>query len=289
MDIKGRRAIILVDFNQVVISNLFVQAKQYADQVEIDLVRSMVLTSLKRYRNKFRRTHGELVICVDAKGPWRKQVFPYYKENRKKAKEKSTIDWDVVMSTVYTIAAELYHNFPYKVISVDRAEADDAIAVITKAVHKSEPVVIISGDKDLVQLQKYPHVTQYDPIRDRFLSTDNPDRFLREHVLRGDTSDGVPNFMSDGDTFMNSEKRQKAIRQTKLDEWLDDPEFFEKSEFKENIERNRVLIDLDNIPEDIEEKILRQFAREPAGHRTKLMGYFAANRLSNLLECVGEF
>ena len=280
---------ILVDFNQIVISNLFIQAKQYADQVEIDLVRAMVLTSLKRYKNKFRKEFGELVICVDGKDNWRKEIYPYYKENRKAAKEKSTIDWNVVMSAVYIIAKELYFNFPYKVVSVDRAEADDAIAIIAKVAHEVEPVMIISGDKDLVQLQKYPRVYQYDPIRDRFLSTDNPARLLKEHILRGDVSDGVPNFQSDDDTFMNKAKRQKPIRATKLEEWLDDPTFMVNNEYQKNIERNRIMIDLDNVPADLEEKIRKQFSRDPVGSRAKLMPYFAANRLSNLLECVGEF
>jgi len=280
---------ILVDFNAVVISNLFVHAKQNADQVEISDVRSMVLTSLKRYRRKFGRDYGDMIICVDGKNVWRKDVFPYYKENRKAAKEKSTIDWGTISNIIYTIAKELYFNFPYKVISVDRTEADDAIAVITEMVSKIEPVMIVSVDKDLVQLQRYDNVKNYDPIRDRFLGTDDPARFLREHILRGDTSDGVPNFMSDDDTFMNSSKRQKPVRATKLEDWLDDPYFFDNSEYKDNIERNRKMIDLTNVPEEYVRKIKRQFARDPVGHRNKLMKYFSDYHLNNLIENIAEF
>lgn len=286
---NGRSKIIIVDFNAVVVSNICMYARQNNNRIDIHDVRAMVLTSLKRYRRKFFRSHGELVICVDGKKVWRKDEFPYYKENRKAKKEKDPLDWTLIGNVIYTIAKELYTHFPYKVISVTRTEADDAIAVITKEMSKQEAIIIISGDKDLVQLQRYPNVKNYDPVRDRYLGTDDPARFLKEHVLRGDSSDGVPNFMSDDDTFMNSGKRQKSIFDAKLTGWLDDPEFFNKSEFKDNIERNQKLIDLTNIPEELQIKIKKQFARDPVGHRTMLMKYFAAKHLNNFIESIGEF
>lgn len=280
---------LLIDFNQVVISNLMVHANKNAHKVDIHDVRSMVLFSLKRYMNKFRKSHGKMVICVDGKHVWRKKEFPYYKENRKEQKAKSPVDWEVVSNVIYTIAKELYLYFPYKVISVDSAESDDCIAVLTKMISQQENVIIISGDKDLIQLQRFPNVLNYDPVRDRYLGTDDPARYLKEHILRGDSGDGVPNFMSDDDTFMNSGKRQKSIYAAKLEVWLDDPDFFETSEFKENIQRNIKLIDLENVPEELEVKIKRQFARDPVGSKAKIMPYLAEKRLNRLVESIGEF
>ena len=280
---------IIVDFNAVVVSNVCIYARQNNNQIHLHQVREMILVSLKRYRRKFKRTYGELVICVDGKNIWRKDDFPYYKENKKAAKEKSPLDWDLINKVVYTIARELYMIFPYKVISVTGTEADDSIAVITRMVAPHEDVIIISGDKDLVQLQRYRNVKNYDPIRDRWLGTDDPARFLKEHILRGDSGDGVPNFLSDDDVFMNKSKRQKSIYETKLEVWLDDPSFFETSEHKKNIERNRKLIDLTNVPEELENKIKRQFARDPVGHRSKLMAYFGEKHLNRFVESIGDF
>lgn len=283
---------IVVDFNQVVISNLFMYAKQNADQVEVNQVRSMVLMSLKRYNKKFRESFGDMVICVDGRNVWRKETFPYYKANRKKSKQSDDMDWDFIHSTIYQIAEELYYNFPYKVLNIDRAESDDIIAVLCKRFHTQEKIMVVSGDKDLIQLQRYPGVKQYDPVRDRFLTTDNPDRFLTEHIIRGDAGDGVPNFLSDDDTFVNSEKRQKPIYQKKLDVWLEQPFFLDREddeERKKNIERNRMLIDLSNVPEDIEDRVVSQYNSNQPGKGSDILPYLSKYNLGTLLENIREF
>ena len=87
---------ILVDMNQVTISNLMMQiGSKRQNDVDGDMVRHMVLSSLRLYRNKFLKQYGELVICCDDKDYWRKHRFPHYKASRKKDREQSTIDWNV--------------------------------------------------------------------------------------------------------------------------------------------------------------------------------------------------
>lgn len=271
------------------ISNVCIHAKQFANEIDVDIVRPMVLTSLRRYRMKFKNEYGDFVLCGDSKNVWRKEVFPYYKENRKKEREKSLFDWRVIDKAVRTIFSELQETFPYKSMMVERAEADDIIAVLCKHYH-DEPIMIVSRDKDLRQLQRYPNVRQYDPIDDRYMDTDNPKQFLFEQILRGDSGDGVPNFLSDDDSFVNPDKRQKSIYETKMAEWVKTPmDILADKKYAHNLKRNRKLIDLTQIPEDIEQSILEEYKKEKQGSRKKLMPYFMEHRLSTLLENMGDF
>lgn len=269
---------------------MFVQAKNYADQIEPDLVRSMVLTSLKRYRNRFKSEYGELVICADGRKTWRKKIFPYYKERRKLRRSKDKLDWDVIMGTINTIYEELESLFPYKCLRVEGAEADDIIGVVCKNFHDQEKIMILSGDKDYKQLQKYPSVTQYDPVKDRYLIEKFPKKFLFEQILRGDDGDDIPNFLSDDDTFINPHKRQASIYETRMAEWLADPAMvLDDPAYKKNIVRNRRLIDLSKIPADIETKIMERVKAPIKGSRKNLTKYFQEHRLHLLYKHIGEF
>ena len=199
---------ILVDLNQVAISNLMVSLNSYGKGTEVneDLVRHMVLNSLRSYRVKFNEEYGELVICCDNRKYWRKEIFPFYKASRKKYRENSDYDWTLIFETINKIRDELKEVFPYKVIDVLGAEADDIISVLTNNYAtgwlSEEKILIISGDKDFMQLQKYKSVSQYAPVLKKFLRTKNPDRFLKEHILRGDPGDGIPNFLSPDNSFV---------------------------------------------------------------------------------------
>ena len=105
---------ILVDMNQVTISNLMIQIKE--EPLSEDLVRHMVLNSLRSYKTKFSKDFGELVLCYDDKYCWRKDYFPYYKQNRKKARSESSLNWNELFDILTKIQNELEENFPYKVL-----------------------------------------------------------------------------------------------------------------------------------------------------------------------------
>ena len=149
---------ILVDMNQVMISNLMAQIGSHHNvEVQEDLVRHMVLNSLRGYRNKFAGDYGELVICCDDKNYWRKRIFPYYKANRKKYRSQSELDWSSIFNCLNAIRDELKEHFPYKVMQIDTCEADDIIATIchqegSHLLNGSEMILILSGDKDFIQL-----------------------------------------------------------------------------------------------------------------------------------------
>jgi len=285
---------ILVDMNQVTISNLMMQiGSKQQNEVDEDLVRHMVLNSIRMYRSRFQGEYGELVLCYDSKKYWRRDYFPNYKSNRKKDRANSGLDWNTIFETLNNIRDEIKTHFPYKVLEVEGAEADDCIAAVVQHIAVTptefEKVLILSGDKDFIQLQKHNFVKQYSPVLKKFVKDINPDIYIREHVLKGDRSDGVPNFLSSDDTFVN-ELRQKPLTKKKLAVWIDlAPEDFCTEDMLRNYQRNRTLIDLEYIPSDLKERILEDYKKPPKGERSKLLNYFINKRLKNLMNDIGDF
>ena len=285
---------ILVDMNQVTISNLMMQiGSKRQNDVDGDMVRHMVLNSLRMYRSRFSEEYGELVLCYDSKRYWRREYFPNYKSNRKKDRENSGLDWNLIFETLNAIRDEIRDTFPYKVLEVDGAEADDCIAAVIQhiAVTPSayEKVLILSGDKDFIQLQKHNFVKQFSPVLKKFVEGQDPHLYIREHILKGDRSDGVPNFLSADDTFVN-ELRQKPLAKKKISTWVElEPEDFCTEEMMRNYQRNKTLIDLECIPGVLKEKILIDYLKSPIGDRSKLLSYFISKRLKNLMNDIGDF
>ena len=283
---------ILVDMNQVTLSNLMVQLGG-SKNVEPDFVRHMVLNSLRSYRSKFQGEFGELVLCYDNKTNWRREYFPNYKHSRRKGRKESKLDWNNIFDTLHMIKSELTEFFPYKVLEVDNAEADDIIASVVFHV-ASEPknyekVLILSSDKDFIQLQKYNFVSQYSPMQKKFINGVDPTTYIKEHILKGDRGDGVPNFLSPDNTFVD-ELRQRPLSKRKLEAWIDlEPSDYCNEEMMRNYQRNRTLIDLSYIPDDIKEKCTQTFLDAPEGSRKHLLNYFIKNRLKALMENIGDF
>jgi len=268
------------------------QIGSHTDVLEENLIRHSVLNTIRSLNMKFGNEYGELVIATDNKRYWRKEVFPHYKASRKKAREESEIDWNLLFGTINTVKEEIIENFPYKVIDVDGAEADDVIGVLCKNYSTMEPVLILSSDKDFIQLQRYPNVKQYSPMMKKFVKHHNPMEYIREHTIKGDRGDGIPNFMSDDDTFVAENKRQKPISKKKLEVWLDlskKPEELFNEDQLAGYKRNELLVDLTNTPSDIELAILEEFKKTPKGNMQKVFNYFIKNRMSVLRESLQEF
>ena len=283
---------ILVDMNQVTLSNLMVQLGGNKN-VEPDFVRHMVLNSLRSYRSRFQGEYGELVLCYDNKTNWRRDYFPNYKFSRRKDRKQSKLDWNQIFDTLHMIRDELVEYFPYKVLEVQNAEADDIIASVVFHIAKEpknyEKVLILSSDKDFIQLQKYNFVTQYSPIQKQFVNGVDPTTYIKEHILKGDRSDGVPNFLSPDNTFVD-ELRQRPMSKRKIETWIDlEPSDYCNEEMMRNYQRNRTLIDLSYIPDDIKEKCTQTFLDAPEGSRKHLLNYFIKKKLKSLMENIGDF
>jgi len=280
---------IIVDFNQVMISNLMMQIGNHTNiPIEEGLFRHMVINSLRSYKSKFGDKYGEMVIACDDKNYWRKQVFPYYKANRKKARDKSELDWNTIFEYFNKIRAEIKEFFPYRLIKVESAEADDIIATLVKKYSvEGEEIMILSGDKDFIQLHKYPNVKQYDPVRKKMITHDDPSKYLFEHIMRGDAGDGVPNILSDDDTFV-TDKRQKPMTQKKMDQIYYNPDPMDSS-YMRNFARNQQVIDLNYIPDHIASAVIDKYNEESGKDRSKLFNYFVTYKLKHMMENVGEF
>ncbi len=284
---------IIVDLNQVMLSNLLMQLGNHTNaQLEENMVRHMILNSLRSYKVKFGDEYGEMVIACDNTNYWRKQVFPYYKANRKKNIENSELDWKALFECLNKIRAELKEYFPYRVIDVESAEADDIIAtLVTKfgsELNTGEKILILSGDKDFIQLHVYSNVSQYDPTRKKWIKHDDPERYLHEHILKGDAGDGVPNVLSPDNVFVVGD-RQRPLTAKKMEKIMGtDLEEMDTS-LARNYSRNVQLIDLSFTPETIREKVMEQFEAQKDRDRSKLLNYFIVNKLKNLTEHLSEF
>lgn len=263
-------------------------------EVDEDLVRHMVLANLRMYKNKFSDKYGTMVICCDDRKYWRREYFPYYKANRKKDRQASDLDWHVIFDVLNKIRNELKENFPWKVLQVEHAEADDIIATMCHRYGKylmnedAEKILILSSDKDFVQLQKYANVDQYSPIQKQFVRINNPARYLKEHIIKGDRGDGIPNFLSPDDTFINN-GRQKPIKTANLTEWATmEPEDFCSEKMLRGYKRNQTLVDLDFIPSHVTESINKHYDDYQI-KKGDLLNYFIKHRLKNLMENLNDF
>lgn len=286
---------IILDLNQVMISNLMAQIGNHTDMsIDENLFRHMVLNTIRSLRQKF-SSYGELVIACDDKRSWRKSVFPHYKANRKKSREQSEIDWTSVFETLNKIKFELKQYFHYRVIQVEGAEADDVIATIVSAngdllYRNSEKIVIVSGDKDFRQLHRYVNVEQYDPVNKKQIKEENPEKYLKELIITGDRGDGIPNILSQDNCLVDG-IRQKPIQSKKLAVWLnsDISEFCNTTELMTNWKRNKLLIDLNLTPADIKDKILEEFDNQRNKPKDKIFNYMINNRMNVLIEHINEF
>jgi len=278
---------IIVDVNQIMISNLMVQinGRQAVDLNE-DFVRHMILNSLRAHNKKFRKEYGQMVIACDSSNVWRRQAFPNYKAGRKANRAKSEHDWEFIFDVLAKIKKEIKDFLPYKVIAVDTAEADDIIAALCRRI--KEKILILSGDKDFIQLHN-EKIRQYNPVLNKFVGKDeNPSLYIREHILKGDRSDGIPNILSDDNVFIEG-RRQTPLTKKKIEAWVNEvvPTFNDVQQ--KNYERNRQLIDLNCIPKELESNINREFDNVEVATRDKILGYFINKKLKTLIEVIDEF
>tara|TARA_B100000085_G_C18515623_1_gene501516 strand:+ start:586 stop:1440 length:855 start_codon:yes stop_codon:yes gene_type:complete len=280
---------ILIDYSQIAISNIIVQKLN-----DENMIRHMILNSIRMYNKRYRDEYGQMVICADGMNTWRKDFYPYYKAHRKKGRDESSQDWPEIFRILHLVRDEIKANLPYKVLHMEGVEADDIIGSLvmhTQEFGNDEPVMIVSSDKDFIQLQKYKNVKQFSPIQKKMVTDDNPRTYLWNHIMRGDSGDGIPNVLSDDDTFV-SEKTQTPLRQAKIDMWLENAdnlrEVMDETTYR-NFQRNKKLIDLTDIPENHQQLIINTFIEQPLAMKMKVLNYLIKKRCNQLIEVVEEF
>jgi len=284
---------ILIDYNQVMLASLFVSIGNHHNiEVDENLIRHMFLNSIRANRKKFSEEFGEIVICADGKNTWRKNNYPYYKSNRRKSRDESELDWQELYRIINTIREEMCEYFPYKVIHLDSCEADDIIGAVvheygTELNNGSEKFLILSGDKDYIQLHKYSNVKQYNPVMKKWVYDPNPEKYLTEHVLKGDSGDGVPNILSP-DNCLAVGIRQKPMTKKRL-ELYSAGESNMDAVTLERYKRNKMLIDLSQIPDELKTEILEKYNQDKDIGRSKLFNFFIKKKLKNLLTDIQDF
>lgn len=285
---------ILVDYSGIAIASIFSQDRP--EEIQEGLIRHMILNSLRRYNLKFRNEYGQMVIACD-NSSWRKEKFPQYKAKRKSNRDESPLDWGHFFTLINQVRDEISEEMSYPVVHVDRAEADDVIAVLTKETQefgKNEPVMIVSSDKDFIQLHSYSNVKQFSPMKRDFLKVDCPRFYKFDHICRGDASDGVPNVFSPDDTFVEG-IRQKPMRAKKIQEWSEASQSPDKlrsimgTDTFRNFCRNKMMIDLDCIPQDISEAIVDKYNSQQNKDKGKILQYLINKRCNMLIESVQDF
>jgi len=278
---------ILVDLNQVLLAGLMAQIANHKGKLEESLIRHMVLNIIRTHVKNFKAEYGEVVLCCDNRKYWRKEFFPFYKANRKKTRDKSDLDWHLIFDILGKLKQELKDNFPYKVLDVEGAEADDIIGTLVPIYSPHQKILILSSDGDFLQLQNYKDVKQYNPSQKKYVKSENPILELKEKIIRGDKGDGIPNMFSPSDCFVR-DLRQKPITQKTLEKYLsEDIKNFSYDEAV-NFGRNQTLIDLTFIPQEIKEKIINTY-EETKPAKGKLLNYFIEHKLKNLMEVIEEF
>lgn len=276
---------ILVDANQIAISHLMIRNK-IENGINIDTIRKSIVRVIARINKKYGTDYGKVVLCYDDKSYWRRDIFPFYKKNRKNERDASKYDWDEVFSVLNRIRDEIRLNLPYHVIQVQGAEADDIIASI--CIHNSrkeepEPMLILSADKDFIQLHKFPFVKQIDPIRNKWIENDNPVQYLQEHIIRGDRSDGIPNILTCDDAIVTGKPQKKMSKEKIASLASMAPSEFTNYIRLRNWKRNAELIDFTRIPEAVVERILTTYTRNKPQSSVKL-DYFIQNNIQDLFE-----
>lgn len=282
---------IICDYSGIAISGMF---SQRTDDVNEDFLRHTILNSLRMYNTRYKDKYGEMVLACDG-GSWRKNVFTEYKASRKTSREASSLDWESIWKSINLIREEIRENLPYKVVQVPGAEADDVIATLVESTQEfgcNEKVMIVSADKDFEQLQKYSNVSQFSPMTKKLITNKSPRKYLMEHVLRGDSGDGVPNVLSDDDTFVDPNKRQPPLRAKILTNWIDNYSKLEdimEPQIYKNYLRNRTCIDLSYIPEEVSASIMKCYNEQPSIGNSKVFNYLIQKRCKMLVGCAQEF
>ena len=281
---------ILMDFSGIAIATIAVNKVN-----DENMLRHMILNSIRMYNKKFKQDYGQMILCCDGPNNWRKTYYPQYKANRKKSRDESGFDWQEAFRIMHLVKEEIKENFPYKVLHIDQCEADDIIGTLvenTQEFGQYEDVMIVSSDKDFLQLQKYSNVRQWSHMQKKELKDANPKVNLIEKILTGDAGDGVPNVLSHDDTFVNGERQTPLSKKKKetIIEDLADGELLYAASWYRNYQRNETLIDLNKTPKEIKESIISEYnAQDPWENKGRVFPYLINKNMKMLIESVEEF
>lgn len=297
---------IIVDYSGCAIAAILAFSEDLQrDEAHIEnLIRHVVISTIKGYKKKFHQEYGnEVVIACDSNHYWRKDVFPHYKAGRKKAREESDIPWNLIFKYMEAVKQDLMEHFPYKVITVHGAEADDIIGVLvqdiatqpeqsTLDIGEPKKTLIISGDKDAKQLLTHKNIRQWIPREKKYAQLEESSKlFLRRLILTGDKGDGVANVFSPADSFVTG-IRQKPATEKKMLPMLEAKNMLDAApdDFtRQRIIENTRMISFNAIPKSLRSNIIDAYEVQPKGNRMSIMKYLAAKDMKLMLADLEDF
>jgi len=294
---------VLVDFSQTAISSVAVFANELKGGDPKNMIKHIILNQLLGFKRRF---GGQLIICCDSRKYWRKAEFPHYKGHRKYSRDGGFLDWEMVYEVLDEMKKELTEFFPYKVLEVDGAEADDIIPVLisyfdenelvnTGLIEEPVDVVIVSTDGDYSQLQKYRQVKQWNNVTKKMLVSKNPKQDLIGYICQGQTKDNIPNVCTNdkwsADRAANIATRASPFKTSRL---LD---FYNKGydaclneDEQRNYRRNELLLDFDKIPSVVYNDIIRVYqTTEITSSKKKIYDYLNSKRMKLLIASHSDF
>jgi 5'-3' exonuclease len=287
---------ILIDYNQIVISNFLGQVGNHTNiELNTSMIRHTTLNTIRAIKVAHGAKYGDVVIACDHRHYWRKDVFPHYKSHRAAARENLDVDWAALFEALNTVREELMQHFPYRVIYAQDAEADDVIGVLTMRygtplASDSNRILIVSADKDFRQLQRFGNVTQWSPITKKFIVENNPEMYLKELIIRGDSGDAIPNILSPADSIV-TKTRQKKMTEGRFVSLMEHPDLANHEDplIRARFVQNRELIDFECIPTKVEQTILQEWDAQEGKTRHQLFNYFVTHKLARLMDSIGDF
>jgi len=259
--------VLLVDGHNVIFRTIFA-AQSELDRSKMEdpkftYFKIYFLNTLKFLVEQFKPTR--LIVSIDSKNGWRKKIYPSYKEQRKKARDDSKVDFQAFFKILDPFIDDLKQAFQnIEILKIDEAEGDDIIAVVCQIL-RNDNITIISTDHDFYQLQQFKNVKQWDPKEKSYATPLNAETSLDAKIIGGDKNDNIPaiyprlgkvsiakilnsEFMTnlnDENYYLNEDNRKNFITKYRIS-----PE-----QCRQNYIRNTQLIDFKHIPTEIKTKI----------------------------------
>lgn len=151
----------------------------------------------------------KVVLGFDyGKSHFRKTLYPEYKGGRK----YNRVPEDFQDNYRYKLP-ELAKALGLGVLGVEGVECDDLIGILLAGYTGTERVVLVTGDRDWLQLTiGKPRIIMYDPKQRQQITTDckSIPQFLVEKIMKGDTSDNLQGIYNCGPVAY-SEFAEKAF------------------------------------------------------------------------------
>ena len=229
--------IVFIEYN-IARKKLHDEGKELNEE-NIDMFYHLIINKF----NSIFSTYSNPIICWEGKNSsnYRKEIFPGYKENRKK--QRSEEEYKILKDTFKTIKYIL-SMYPCKQLEIQEVEGDDVIFALCEKYSNEDKIIVLSSDGDFAQLgNHFPNVMVYDPIRRREI--ESKENIAMQKAVVGDSSDGIPGL--------------HRVGAKTFEKMLEDSEQWNKVMNKENnkqlFETFLSIIDLSKFPKEKHDEI----------------------------------